>query len=76
MKPNQRGWTVKAAAVRVGRNTRTIQRWIAEGMTHREVAGMIVIDHLVLMAEHRARLLQKMDLKTRAEVEEITHTMS
>lgn len=48
---NQPNYTIKAAAARVGRSERTIERWIKGGMTCRVVAGRIVIDRSVLLAE-------------------------
>jgi len=54
---DQANYTVKAAAKRVHRSTRTIERWIRDGMTCRTVAGHIIIDHTVLLAELRKRSL-------------------
>jgi len=54
---NQPTYTVKAAAKRTQRSTRTIERWIRDGMTCRNVAGIIVIDHEVLMKHFRDRML-------------------
>jgi len=63
-------YTVKAAAKRVQRNRRTIQRWIADGMEHRVIAGMIVIDADVLMREMRARCVSNPNIKTRRDLYE------
>jgi hypothetical protein len=60
---SQPSYTVKAAAKRVRRDTRTIQRWIAGGMNCRNVAGIIVIDHDVLMEQFRARMLSNPNRK-------------
>jgi|GEM_PF-5175185 len=73
---DQKNYTVKKAAKRVQRNTRTIQRWIRDGMKCREVAGIIVIDHAVLMAEFRARCISNPNIKTRSDINEISQTMS
>lgn len=54
---NQPNYTIKAAAVRVGRSTRTVKQWIRDGLRCREVAGMIVINHTDLMAQLRAKSL-------------------
>jgi len=54
---NQPNYTVKAAAVRAGRSTRTIERWVRDGMVCRTVAGVVVIDHPVLLAQLRKRSL-------------------
>ncbi|MEC5149166.1 hypothetical protein [Cryobacterium sp. GrIS_2_6] len=50
---NQPNYTIRKAAERAGRTTRTISQWIRDGMECREVAGIIVIDHRVLMARLR-----------------------
>jgi hypothetical protein len=60
---DQPNYTVKAAAKRTGRTTRTIERWIRDGMTCREVAGSIVIDHKVLMKQFRDRMLSNPNRK-------------
>lgn len=46
---DQPNYTVKAAAIRTGLTTRTIERWLTDGMEHRLVAGKIVIDHPELL---------------------------
>ena len=61
-------YTVKAAAKRVQRNIRTIKRWIRDGMTCRQVGGLIVIDHAVLMAQMRERLLSNPNMGARKDV--------
>jgi len=60
---NEATYTVKAAAKRTGRTTRTIERWIRDGMNCREVAGIIVIDHEVLMKQFRDRMLSNPNRK-------------
>ncbi|TFC92055.1 MULTISPECIES: hypothetical protein [Cryobacterium] len=54
---NQANYTIKAAALRVNRSTRTVKRWLRDGLRCREVAGVVVIDHADLMTEFRARIL-------------------
>jgi len=54
---DQPNYTIKAAATRVERDTRTVRRWLADGLRCREVAGVVVIDHADLMAHFRARIL-------------------
>lgn len=51
--PDQKNYTIKAAAARLECSTRTIHRWIRGGMTCRHVAGVIIIEHEVLMARFR-----------------------
>lgn len=53
---DQPNYTVKAAAKRFRRSTRTIERWLEGGMDHRVVAGIIVVDHEVLMSHFLARV--------------------
>ena len=65
---NQPTYTVKAAAKRTQRSTRTIERWIRDGMTCRNVAGIIVIDHEVLMKQFRDRMLSNPNRKTRRDI--------
>ena len=65
---NQPTYTVKAAAKRTQRSTRTIERWIRDGMTCRNVAGIIVIDHEVLMEHFRSRMLSNPNRKTRRDI--------
>ena len=60
---DQANYTIKAAAVRVNRSTRTIKRWLRGGLRCREVAGVVVIDHAELMAEFRARILSNPNRK-------------
>jgi hypothetical protein len=64
---NQPNYTIKAAATRTGKSTRTIERWIASGMHCREVAGVIVIDHTTLLATLRAKLAANPNRKTRSD---------
>jgi len=66
---NQPTYTVKAAAKRTQRSTRTIERWIRDGMTCRNVAGIIVIDHEVLMKQFRDRMLSNPSRKTRRDTQ-------
>jgi len=73
---DQPNYTVKAAAKRVERSTRTIERWIRDGMTCRNVAGIIVIDDPVLMKYFRERMLSNPNRKTRTDISEISSTMS
>jgi len=49
--PNTTNYTIRSAAIRVNRSTRTIKQWIRDGMTCREVAGMVVIEHGVLITQ-------------------------
>jgi hypothetical protein len=56
MPENQANYTIKAAAARVGKSPRTIERWVRGGMRCREVAGIVVIDHADLMAQYRAKI--------------------
>jgi hypothetical protein len=65
---NQPSYTVKAAAKRTGRSTRTIERWIRAGMTCRNVAGIIVIEHEVLMEQFRARMLSNPSRKASGDI--------
>ena len=44
-------YTVKGAAQRVRRSTRTIERWLSEGMPSRKHRGITVIDRDTLIAE-------------------------
>lgn len=53
---DQANYTVKAAAVRVERDVRTIERWIQKGLHCRFAGRMIVIDHDDLMAFWRKRM--------------------
>lgn len=64
---NQPNYTVKAAAIRVNKTTRTIERWISSGMQCREVSGVIVIDHTTLLATLRAKLAANPNRKTRSD---------
>jgi len=66
---DQPNYTVRAAAKRVQRDIRTIQRWIRDGMVCRNVAGVIVIDHPVLMEQFRARMLSNPSRKTRKDTQ-------
>jgi len=66
---NQPTYTVKAAAKRTQRSTRTIERWIRDGMTCRNVAGIIVIDHEVLMKQFRDRMLSNPNRKKRRDTQ-------
>ena len=54
---DQPNYTIKTAAKRVDRSTRTIERWIRDGMDCRTAAGQIIIDHHVLLKEYRKRIL-------------------
>ncbi|UOE45489.1 helix-turn-helix domain-containing protein [Agromyces larvae] len=56
---DQPTYTIAAAARRVGRTRRTIRRWLDDGMPHRIVAGMVVIDHWDLLDAYRARVTEK-----------------
>lgn len=64
---NQPNYTIKAASVRVGRDTRTIKRWLRDGLRCREVAGVVVIEHDALMAQFRARMLSNPNRKRRGD---------
>lgn len=55
---NQPNYTIKAAAARTELSQRTIERWIAAGLQHRKVAGIIIIDHNTLMTYWRARMIR------------------
>ncbi|RFA14573.1 hypothetical protein B7R21_06410 [Subtercola boreus] len=57
MSENQENYTIKAAAARVGKSTRTIERWVRHGMRCRDVAGIVVIEHSDLMAQYRIKIL-------------------
>jgi len=73
---DQKNYTVKTAAKRVQCSTRTIQRWIRDGMVHRRVQGFIIIDHAVLQAEKRKRAASNPKIKTHPNIDEISRTMS
>ena len=73
---DQKNYTVKKAAKRVQCSTRTIQRWIRDGMEHRRVQGFIIIDHAVLQAEKRKRAASNPKIKTRSDINEISQAMS
>jgi len=62
---DQPNYTVKAAAKRFQRSTRTIERWIHDGMRCRVVAGVIYIDHEVLMEQFKVKLATNPNRKTR-----------
>ena len=65
---DQPNYTVKAAAKRVRRDTRTIQRWIRAGLQCRNVAGNIIIDHEPLMEFFKAQILNNPNRKTRRDI--------
>lgn len=48
-------YTVKGAAVKVRRSTRTIKRWLADGMPHRIELGLVLIRHEDLITELKQR---------------------
>jgi hypothetical protein len=75
---NQPNYTVKAAAVRAGKSTRTIERWIRDGMKCRNVAGVVVIDHPDLLAQLRARAIANPNRPRHAEevAEQMSRTVS
>ncbi|TFB96541.1 hypothetical protein E3O39_10745 [Cryobacterium sp. MDB2-A-1] len=52
---DQPNYTIKAAAVRTGRTTRTISQWIHDGMACRNINGIILIEHTVLLARFRLK---------------------
>lgn len=54
---DQPEYTIRAAAKRIDRSTRTVERWVRAGMRCRSTAGVIVIDHADLMAWFRAKIL-------------------
>jgi len=49
--PDQTHYTITAAAKRMNRSRRTIERWVAGGMKHRLTSGLVIIDHDDLIAE-------------------------
>lgn len=52
---DQPNYTIKAAARRVRRSTRTIEQWIADGLPSRKFRGITIIDHDPLIAEMKKR---------------------
>jgi hypothetical protein len=60
---NQPNYTIRAAALRTQRSTRSIKQWLAEGMPCREVAGMVVIDHDDLMNHLRSKIIRQKDAR-------------
>lgn len=54
---DQPNYTIKAAAKRTEKSTRTIERWVRAGMKCRQVAGVVIIDHHDLMAFYRSKLV-------------------
>lgn len=61
--PDQPNYTIKAAAARVGRDPRTVERWIRGGLACRQVAGIIVIAHDDLLRRYREQILSNPNRK-------------
>jgi hypothetical protein len=59
--------TVAAAAERVKRTKRTIERWIAAGLETEMLGGVHYIDEEALLAELRRRILANPKRSRRAE---------
>lgn len=54
---DQATYTIKTAAARTEKSTRTIKRWMRDGMPYRIVAGIAVVDHLELMKFWRTKMV-------------------
>jgi len=60
--PDQPNYTIRAAALRVDRSTRTVERWLhdpVDALPHRKVGGVVVIDHGPLMERYRAGFVSR-----------------
>ncbi|WP_226654985.1 helix-turn-helix domain-containing protein [Leifsonia sp. LS1] len=53
---NRTAYTIDQAAIRVGRDKRTIKRWLADGLDHRKIGGHVYIGHDALLARWRKQM--------------------
>ena len=53
---NRTAYTIEQAAERVGRNQRTIKRWLSGGLSHRKIGSRVYIGHGDLLSWWRRRL--------------------